>query len=402
MLKKIITTLIRPFLALVLVACGSSSDNTDDKIIEDNEKPKIECLDDITINIAVTEDNAVVTYTAPKGTDNLSATTTLTEGLASGETFPVGTTTNTFTAIDAAGNKSSCSFNVIINRVEPTLDAPYFIEDVSITSGKTWEAISELTDEFDGPEIDEKWHTNPATHSHLKWVGREPAMFQEKNLKIQDGKMTIEVGKLPEPVTASGWGLNGALQTYTFYGGVFRSKITTNVGNYYECKMKMSKTEMGGGFWLMGFNNTCDKKHEIDITESVGLLTENTHQWAKNQKWDEIYHSNAIRREDSCDSGQDRDSEHITTPTKNHERYYIYGLWRKSATELLFYLDGKYQYTLNPPVPFDQDMYLQFSIESYNWNPIAENGSQVELASLEDRICYVDYIRSFKLVDETN
>ncbi len=40
--------------------------------------------------------------------------TVQTEGLASGSTFPVGTTTNTFEVTDEAGNKSTCSFTVTV------------------------------------------------------------------------------------------------------------------------------------------------------------------------------------------------------------------------------------------------------------------------------------------------
>lgn len=41
-----------------------------------------------------------------------------TAGLTSGSTFPVGTTTNTFVATDAAGNTSTCSFDITINDTE--------------------------------------------------------------------------------------------------------------------------------------------------------------------------------------------------------------------------------------------------------------------------------------------
>ena len=57
---------------------------------------------------------AVVTYTAPVGTDNCGATTTQIAGLASGATFPVGTTTNTFRVTDAAGLTAECSFKVTV------------------------------------------------------------------------------------------------------------------------------------------------------------------------------------------------------------------------------------------------------------------------------------------------
>ena len=46
--------------------------------------------------------------------------TSLTAGLASGSTFPVGTTLITYTVTDEYGNSTSCSFNVVVNR-EPTI-----------------------------------------------------------------------------------------------------------------------------------------------------------------------------------------------------------------------------------------------------------------------------------------
>ncbi len=49
---------------------------------------------------------------------------TQTVGLASGSEFPVGVTTNTFEVTDASGNKSTCSFDVIVNDIEaPTAKA---------------------------------------------------------------------------------------------------------------------------------------------------------------------------------------------------------------------------------------------------------------------------------------
>ncbi|MEM0519353.1 M6 family metalloprotease domain-containing protein [Aequorivita flava] len=45
---------------------------------------------------------------------NSSIAVTQTAGLPSGSTFPVGTTTNTFEATDAAGNTSSCSFTITV------------------------------------------------------------------------------------------------------------------------------------------------------------------------------------------------------------------------------------------------------------------------------------------------
>ncbi|MDH3246149.1 MAG: HYR domain-containing protein, partial [Saprospiraceae bacterium] len=83
--------------------------------VNDNENPSISCPANITVNNDPGTCGAVVNYTAPVGTDNCpGATTSQTAGLAPGEFFPVGTTTNTFEVIDAAGNKASCSFTVTV------------------------------------------------------------------------------------------------------------------------------------------------------------------------------------------------------------------------------------------------------------------------------------------------
>jgi uncharacterized cupin superfamily protein len=65
----------------------------------------------------------VVTYTTPVGTDNCTGqTTTQTAGLASGSTFPVGTTTNTFKVTDAAGLMATCSFTVRVRTPVQAID----------------------------------------------------------------------------------------------------------------------------------------------------------------------------------------------------------------------------------------------------------------------------------------
>ena len=83
--------------------------------VVDTTPPILSCPSDIVASFDPAVNGAVVNYTAPVGTDSCStATTTQIAGLASGSTFPVGTTTNTFEATDTAGNKTQCSFKVTI------------------------------------------------------------------------------------------------------------------------------------------------------------------------------------------------------------------------------------------------------------------------------------------------
>ena len=78
-------------------AVGLTAQCTVDVTVNDTEDPSITCPSNISTN-ATSPAGAVVTFTPPTGTDNCpSASTIQTGGLASGATFPIGTTTNTFT-----------------------------------------------------------------------------------------------------------------------------------------------------------------------------------------------------------------------------------------------------------------------------------------------------------------
>jgi hypothetical protein len=84
------------------------------------------CTNDTTIPVFVTNcpanitlvtpaTTAVATWTAPSATDNCTASPTITSNFTSGQSFPVGTTTVTYTARDAANNAATCSFTVTVS-----------------------------------------------------------------------------------------------------------------------------------------------------------------------------------------------------------------------------------------------------------------------------------------------
>jgi hypothetical protein len=104
--------------------------------VVDNQVPAITCPANITVNATTGTCGAVVTYTAPVGTDNCSGSSTVqTAGLASGATFPVGMTTNTFRVTDASGLQTTCSFTVTVNDVQaPVITCPANIT-VNATAG---------------------------------------------------------------------------------------------------------------------------------------------------------------------------------------------------------------------------------------------------------------------------
>lgn len=82
-------------------------------LIPDTIPPTIECPPDITVFNDPGSNGAIVDYPPPTVSDNCSAVTTVCSP-ASGSFFLPGTTSVTCTATDAAGNTSTCTFDVTV------------------------------------------------------------------------------------------------------------------------------------------------------------------------------------------------------------------------------------------------------------------------------------------------
>lgn len=96
-------------------------------VVEDQERPTIECPEDEVVEVAAGQSSAKVQYIQPLATDNCpDVATTLMDGLASGSAFPIGRTEVVFVATDKAGNSADCKFTVTVTaqNVPITLDCP--------------------------------------------------------------------------------------------------------------------------------------------------------------------------------------------------------------------------------------------------------------------------------------
>ncbi len=267
-------------------------------------------------------------------------------------------------------------------------EAPTFQENQDPRpKGKKWVKVDYLCDEFNGSELDmSKWQKEPVGND-WGWIGRPPGLFKASNVKVDDGKLKVTVGKLDAVVEIDH-------KKFTHQGGIVRALKPGHVGWYFECKMKANKTVMSSTFWLMSKYN-CEKKEELDIQECVGRTSELTKEWAKD--WNRIFHSNAIHRKTDCLPKSVRDEDFVKLDEENHERYYVYGAWWKSPTEILCYLDGKFMYKLNPTVAWDTPAFIHMAIETYNWNPIPKDGGLVESGTLEERTTKYEWVRTWKL-----
>ncbi|MBI5857334.1 MAG: HYR domain-containing protein [Sphingobacteriales bacterium] len=96
-------------------AAGNSASCSFTVRVNDTQAPTVSCPGNITVTTPVGSCTAVVNYTVTAADNCPGAIAQLVSGPASGSAFPIGTTTVTWRAVDAAGNISgNCSFTVTV------------------------------------------------------------------------------------------------------------------------------------------------------------------------------------------------------------------------------------------------------------------------------------------------
>ncbi|MEM0964565.1 MAG: glycosyl hydrolase [Verrucomicrobiota bacterium] len=280
---------------------------------------------------------------------------------------------------------------VLLSALVHGQSAPTFMEgEDPRPDGLNWVPVEKMSDEFNGKAVDlRKWQIEPNENS-FTWIGRPPGLFQAKNVSVSEGSLQVEVGVLDEP-----W--EGEEGLYTYYGGIVRSITPGDVGYYFECRMKANATEMSSTFWLLT-EGGYDEALELDIQECVGRVTPLTRGWARN--WDRVFHSNTIHWRYFSEPRRVQKSNYVQLDEKNSSRYFVYGAWWKSDEEIQFFLDGVYQYSIRPDSTWDIPAYLHMAIETYDWNPVPEDGGMVASGTKEERTTKYDWIRTWKLVNE--
>ncbi|HEY3052448.1 MAG TPA: Ig-like domain-containing protein [Thermoanaerobaculia bacterium] len=102
---------------------GESDSNIATVTLVDRTPPTISCPADVTVGSKCGAAGRVVGYPAPIAGDFCSRTVAVSCSNPSGSTFPNGMTTVTCTAVDLAGNSSSCSFHVTVRTPQFAIQA---------------------------------------------------------------------------------------------------------------------------------------------------------------------------------------------------------------------------------------------------------------------------------------
>ena len=256
-------------------------------------------------------------------------------------------------------------------------------------SNKKWKLIENMSDEFNGKQLDTKKWVN----STGGWIGRSPGLFVPNTVKVENGELRITNYKLKKSVVKNN-------KKFTHACGMITSENTMTYG-FYECKMKASKTFMSSTFWLISDKREltgCDKRTtELDIQECVGeIVTDKV--WAKdaNKRMGSNTHSRGVPKECDVVEGS-KGADALFKKGKVFEDFHTYGVWWKNKNEVLFFLDGELVNKVTPPADFNIPMHLKMVTETYDWNPVPVDGGLT--GSKEERTTSYDWIRTWKLVD---
>ena len=141
------------------------------------------------------------------------------------------------------------------------------------TNSGGWVLNEELSDEFEGTELDKKrWFVEGQNGDYYIWKGRAPSQFVPHNAIVEDGKLKIRTQWEPDYNFSNESYADGKNNdTYGTFEGkplpVTTAGIITNkrfLYGYMEVKSKVGNSNMTGAFWAIGY------EQELDIFEQMG------------------------------------------------------------------------------------------------------------------------------------
>ncbi len=263
------------------------------------------------------------------------------------------------------------------------LSVNIFAQPAEPEPGMRWVIDEATSDEFEGEFDHDKWYNSDPK----SWRGRVPGFFLPESMSVADGKLKLTCDILKKPIIFN-------KQEFTHRGAHIYSKASLLPGSYAECSMKANKTFMSSTFWLISVakeNEGCNKRTtELDIQECVGFpeTQKKITQMGSNT------HSRGIPK--GCDVPTGSIGNHCEIGAKAYEDFHTYAAWWKSPTEILFYLDGEYKYTVNPKAEFNIPMVVKMVCETYNWSKPPKDGGMT--GTFEERTTSYEWVRCYNSI----
>lgn len=239
-----------------------------------------------------------------------------------------------------------------------------------ILGEKHWVPVSELTDEFNDSVLDEsKW-----INYHHYWAGRPPSAFKKENVSVSNGflKLKSTVANYQQ----EGIWVNAAC--------VSSKAKSMKPGYYSEARIKCPTLSMTGAFWFQG------NYSEIDVIENFGAPTAPAYAGHETHMKTNLHYFM-----DGWENDKSTPWEAAIVKPACDKDFFTYGVWWKDSETVVFYLNGKEVHTSKTGGLFNENMYLFFDMETFNWGV-----GLPTLESLDDSTkntqC-VDWVRTYKI-----
>ncbi|WP_010177128.1 beta-agarase [Aquimarina agarilytica] len=249
----------------------------------------------------------------------------------------------------------------------------------------TWEAIDDLTDEFNytgkNAEFYKKWKD---TYFN-QWLGPGLTEWNPENTNVIGGNLVLKASRKPG--------------TDKVYCGVISSKKQIKYPIYSEVKAKVANQVLSSNFWFL----SPDDKREIDVLEIYGSDRED-HKWFAARP-STNYH--VFVRDNGNRILEDlNDQNHHTLPNDEpwREGWHRFGAHWIDPFTVDFYYDGKVVRKLikekvkDPEgLGMDRDSFLIIDLEDHDWR--SNQGffpTDEELNDASKNKYLVDYVRTYR------
>ena len=133
---------------------------------------------------------------------------------------------------------------VVISALLITLSA-----QADTPSTSRWEPLWEISDEFNGTELDpKKWE-----NLHRSYPGKKPGVYSRDNVRVRNGMLELSAQATRAPNGQMGY-------TVAYVGGKQMSRY-----GYYEVRAKPMPARINSAFWLYRWTPT--GTYEVDVFE---------------------------------------------------------------------------------------------------------------------------------------
>ncbi|WP_305768456.1 family 16 glycosylhydrolase [Candidatus Epulonipiscium viviparus] len=271
---------------------------------------------------------------------------------------------------------------------EILIENPQYLPLTDPNNIRQWKMSEMFSDEFDGTELDTtKW-----SGYHRFWTGRQPSIFDPKNVSVGDGLLVLTSTWEDEPTDLMIEANKKLKPGDAIYEDISASAVQsiepTGYG-YYELRAKTAPISIASAFW---FRDPKVSKQEIDIFEQVGRpvnanrLNLNGSSYPMNTHW--FKEGTDISNGRIYNTGVDLTAD-----------FHIYGFeW--DTYYLRFYIDGVLVHEIDNSIDYkiDGSQYLLFDMETniYGSKPPEKEAFEYKPGERNPADYEIDYIRVWR------